>query len=63
MAIRLRQFIDLRAQEGKLVLLAGATLFCIVAAHIMLETARDTLFLLGSGTYSAELGENQGLHP
>lgn len=39
------QLFDLRPGEGSLVLESGLTLFGLIAAHTMLETTRDTLFL------------------
>lgn len=41
----LSSFIDVRAGEGRPLLSATATLFGLVAAHSLLETARDALFL------------------
>lgn len=41
----LSSFIDVRAGEGRPLLGATATLFGLVAAHSLLETARDALFL------------------
>lgn len=41
----IRQLFDLRPGEGRLVWRSAMTLFGLIAAHTMLETARDTLFL------------------
>ena len=41
----LQRFIDLRPGEGPLLLKSALTLFGLIAAHTMLETARDALFL------------------
>ena len=41
----LSRVVDLRAEEGPLVLRSTITLAGLVAAHTMLETARDALFL------------------
>ena len=38
-------FIDLRKGEARLVLQAGSAFFCLIAAHTMMETTRDALFL------------------
>lgn len=41
----IRRSLDLREGEGGQVALVGGLLFTIIAGHIMLETARDALFL------------------
>jgi ATP:ADP antiporter, AAA family len=41
----LRHWVDLRDEEIAPALQAMGTLFCVIGAHTMLETARDTLFL------------------
>ena len=41
----LSQLVDLREGEGLPVFQAFITLFCLIGAHTMLETARDALFL------------------
>jgi ATP:ADP antiporter, AAA family len=41
----LPRVVDLREGEGRPVLLAAGGLFSLIAAHTMLETARDALFL------------------
>ena len=41
----LSRFVDLRPQEGSLVLKSTVILAGLIAAHTMLETARDALFL------------------
>ncbi len=41
----LTRFIDLRAGEAALLVKSALTLFGLIAAHTMLETARDALFL------------------
>jgi hypothetical protein len=45
MAGATRRIVDLRPGEGELVAKTGLTLFGLIAAHTMLETARDALFL------------------
>jgi HEAT repeat protein len=45
MSRSLSRFVDVRPGEGRLVLLAALVLFGLIAAHTMLETARDALFL------------------
>lgn len=45
MLASIRHLIDLRPGEGRLVLESALTLFGLIAAHTLLETARDTLFL------------------
>jgi AAA family ATP:ADP antiporter len=39
------RLLDIRPGEGPQAAKAGMTLFCIIAGHTLLETARDTLFL------------------
>ena len=41
----LRQVFDLRFGESRIVIRSAVTLFGLIAAHTMLETARDALFL------------------
>jgi AAA family ATP:ADP antiporter len=41
----LRRFVDIRAGERRPVILCAAVLFSMVGGHMMLETARDALFL------------------
>ena len=41
----LRRFVDIRVDERRAVLLCALVLFSMVAGHMMLETARDALFL------------------
>lgn len=41
----LRRLFDLRPDEGRRVVRAGAAMFAILAAHTIVETARDAMFL------------------
>ncbi len=43
--LKLRRAVDIRPGEGRIALLTGATLALIIAAHTVVETARDALFL------------------
>ena len=45
MVTAVRRVFDIRPDEGRLVARAAGTLFGLIAAHTMLETARDALFL------------------
>ncbi len=42
---KLRRAVDIRPGEGRIALVSGATLALIIAAHTVVETARDALFL------------------
>lgn len=43
--MKLRRAVDIRPGEGRIALLSGAVLALIIAAHTVIETARDALFL------------------
>lgn len=43
--MKLRRAVDIRPGEGRIAFLSGAVLALIIAAHTVVETARDALFL------------------